>query len=48
MFSPVIPALNDAELEEVLKAAAQAGVKEAGYVSSCGCRSRSGTCSANG
>ena len=32
MFSPVIPALNDAELEEVLKAAAQAGVKEAGYI----------------
>jgi len=32
MFSPIIPALNDAELESVLKAAAQAGVKEAGYI----------------
>ena len=33
MFAPIIPALNDAEMEDVLKAASQAGAKEAGYVS---------------
>ncbi|MFP8965262.1 PA0069 family radical SAM protein [Pokkaliibacter sp. CJK22405] len=32
MFAPVIPALNDAELELTLKAAADAGAKSAGYV----------------
>lgn len=32
MFAPVIPALNDPELERVLEAAAKAGVKYAGYV----------------
>ena len=32
MFAPIIPALNDSEMEEVLKAAAQAGATEAGYV----------------
>ena len=32
MFAPVIPALNDHELERVLEHAAQAGVHHAGYI----------------
>jgi DNA repair photolyase len=32
MFAPVIPALNDGEMESVLTAARQAGVRSAGYV----------------
>ena len=32
MVAPVIPALNDTEIERILDAAAAAGVKEAGYV----------------
>ena len=32
MFAPVIPALNDEEMENVLSAAAQAGAATAGYV----------------
>jgi DNA repair photolyase len=32
MVAPVIPALNDAEMERILDAAAVAGAKEAGYV----------------
>lgn len=32
MTAPVIPALNDAELEHILKAAADAGADQAGYV----------------
>jgi DNA repair photolyase len=32
MFAPVIPFLNDADLEAVLEAAAEAGVQSAGYV----------------
>lgn len=32
MFAPVIPALNDTEMERVLERAAQAGVINAGYV----------------
>lgn len=32
MVAPIIPALNDAEIERILDAAALAGVKEAGYV----------------
>jgi DNA repair photolyase len=32
MVAPVIPALNEAEIERILEAAAAAGVKEAGYV----------------
>ena len=32
MFAPVIPALNDHELEAVLEASAEAGAKTAGYV----------------
>lgn len=32
MVAPVIPALNDAEIERILDAAAHAGVKEASYV----------------
>jgi DNA repair photolyase len=32
MVAPVIPALNDPEMERILEAAATAGVKEAGYV----------------
>lgn len=32
MFAPVIPALNDMELENVLEAAAKAGARQAGYV----------------
>src|SRR5271167_3037432 len=32
MVAPVIPAINDAEIERILDAAAVAGVKEAGYV----------------
>jgi DNA repair photolyase len=32
MFAPVIPALNDDEMEHVLRAAAEAGAKSAGYV----------------
>jgi DNA repair photolyase len=32
MFAPVVPAINDHELEDVLNAAAAAGAKTAGYV----------------
>ncbi len=32
MTSPIIPALNDAEMERILDAAAHAGVKEASYI----------------
>lgn len=32
MFAPVIPALNDSDLERVLEAAAEAGARYAGYV----------------
>jgi DNA repair photolyase len=32
MVAPIIPALNDAEIERILDAAAHAGVKEASYV----------------
>jgi DNA repair photolyase len=32
MVAPIIPAVNDAEIERILDAAAAAGVKEAGYV----------------
>lgn len=32
MFAPVIPALNDADMERVLEAAAEAGARRAGYV----------------
>ena len=32
MVAPVIPALNDSEIERILDAAAAIGVKEAGYV----------------
>lgn len=32
MVAPVIPALNDHEIEKILEAARQAGVREAGYV----------------
>jgi DNA repair photolyase len=32
MVAPVIPALNDMEIERILEAAQAAGVKEAGYV----------------
>jgi DNA repair photolyase len=32
MVAPVIPALNDAEIERILEAAAAAGVRHAGYV----------------
>lgn len=32
MFAPVVPAINDHELEEVLAAAAEAGAKTAGYL----------------
>ncbi|MEM7543832.1 MAG: PA0069 family radical SAM protein [Pseudomonadota bacterium] len=32
MFAPVIPALNDHELEQVLRAAGEAGAQSAGYV----------------
>jgi DNA repair photolyase len=32
MFAPVIPALNDSEMEAVLSAAADAGARSAGYV----------------
>ena len=32
MVAPIIPAINDAEIERILDAAAMAGVKEAGYV----------------
>ena len=32
MVAPVIPALNDAEIERILDAAAAVGVREAGYV----------------
>jgi DNA repair photolyase len=31
MTAPIIPALNDSEMEDILAAAAGAGVKEAGY-----------------
>ena len=32
LAAPMIPALNDAELEKILKAAAQAGARHAGYI----------------
>jgi DNA repair photolyase len=32
MVAPVVPAINDSEIERILDAAAVAGVKEAGYV----------------
>ncbi len=32
MVAPIIPAINDAEIERILEAAAALGVKEAGYV----------------
>ncbi len=32
MVAPVIPAINDPEIERILDAAAAAGVKEAGYI----------------
>src|SRR6185503_21001567 len=32
MVAPVIPALNEAEIERILEAGAAAGVREAGYV----------------
>jgi DNA repair photolyase len=32
MVAPIIPALNDAEIERILEAAAAAGAREAGYV----------------
>ena len=32
MFAPVIPALNDSEMEAVLSAATEAGARSAGYV----------------
>jgi len=32
MVAPIIPALNDSEIERILDAAAAAGVREAGYV----------------
>ena len=32
MMAPIIPGLNDAEIERVLDAVANAGAKEAGYV----------------
>ena len=32
MFAPVIPALNDEELEQILAAASEAGAKSAGYI----------------
>ena len=32
MFAPVIPALNDEELEQILVAASEAGAKSAGYI----------------
>ena len=47
MVAPVIPALNDSEIERILEAAHAAGVQEAATCC-CGCRSRCATCSANG
>ena len=47
MVAPVIPALNDSEIERILDAAAAVGVNEAGSCC-CACRSRSATFSANG
>ena len=32
MVAPIVPALNDAEIENILKSASAAGVREAGYV----------------
>jgi DNA repair photolyase len=32
MVAPIIPALNDAEIERILEASAEAGAREAGYV----------------
>jgi DNA repair photolyase len=32
MVAPVVPALNDAEIERILEAAAEAGAREAGYI----------------
>jgi DNA repair photolyase len=47
MVAPVVPALNDSEIEAVLKSAAAAGATQAGYVL-CACRWKSATSSANG
>ena len=47
MFAPVIPALNDSEMEAVLSAAAEAGARRRAMCC-CACRWRSRICSANG
>ena len=48
MFAPVIPALNDDEMEAVLAAADRSGRASARAMCCCACRWRSRICSANG
>ena len=48
MAAPMIPALNDHEMEAILEAAPRPARTRAGYVPSCACRSRSRICSTNG
>ena len=48
MVAPVIPALNDAEIERILDAAAACGRARRPAMCCCGCRSKCATCSANG
>ena len=47
LVAPVIPALNDAEIERILEAVAATGVRHAGYVLFA-CRSKCAICFANG
>ena len=48
MIAPVIPAINDADIERILDAVALAGVQERGLRACCGCRWKCATCSRNG
>src|SRR6478609_10671141 len=47
MVAPVIPALNDSEIERILDAAAQPAPRKQAMCC-CACRSKCATCSANG
>ena len=48
MVAPVIPAINDAEIERILDAARAGGRARARATCCCACRSRCATCSRNG
>ena len=48
MVAPVIPAINDAEIERILDAARGGRRQGARATCCCACRSRCATCSGNG